>query len=512
MEKVNIETRINGFKLRKEDKDKLVFLSKCIDEAKKTKENYNLAITIDNMPIQYINKYMNCIMKVLKENGITNVVNIDSTRDLRNCCKKIALINFDSDEMSYNLRNSFEDLVKVIGRIFSNNNILIMTSSSSLYGYQSINKSNILDVMPRISFEGYFNDVMEYKRLINRYKNNNINYSLTKEEFHEIYNSIFLDDYIQTFRIADYLYDYSTKNYSTKADVINIKTFDKLIIQEDEEKNRENKSVINLDNLIGLNNIKQELNNLFHYVSFLKENNISREGTYLNMFFLGNPGTGKTMVASIIANKLYELGFIKKMEVIKVIPTDLIGEYVGQTKRKIRDILEKAKGKILFIDEAYLLYNNNYKSGNNPFMQEAIIELLKYMEDVHNITIFAGYKEEMKKIYEANPGIKSRIYKELIFEDYDVQELYQILENTLKEKGFNVSNNLDKYYIQEYIKKVRNEKLFGNARSMKQLAQKLIINHANNYANKKTKEKLVITRMDIPVEQKNNVKEMGFGE
>lgn len=111
---------------------------------------------------------------------------------------------------------------------------------------------------------------------------------------------------------------------------------------------------------------------------------------------------GKTTVARLIAKEFYNNKIIKKNKVIEVLPNDLMGEYVGWTKRKTRDILEKAKGGILFIDEAYQIASTGYSNGN-PYMKEALTELLKYMENPDNIIIFAGYKQEIEDMININP-------------------------------------------------------------------------------------------------------------
>ena len=510
MKKECAKENINKFKLKKEEKEKLLFINDYLHKCNQSKSNYNLVITIDNMPLKDKNRYVDYITKVVECNGIKNISNGFRQRVNHVKSKSIILFNHDEDDIPWNMKHDTEDFIKLISNFFMNKNIVIITSSIPLDELDIYNNSDLLNIMPHVSFHGEYSESEEYRKLIYKYKHNNIDYEIKLDDFNKIVNSIQDNNYVKNYRISDYLYEYSIINSLNKKGV-NIETFDNLLNTEENTDKDNTKDAIDINELVGLDNVKEELKKLFNYVNFIKEHNIDREETYLNMFFLGNPGTGKTMVASIIANKLYELGFIEKNEVVKVIPTDLIGEYVGHTKRKVRDILTKAKGKLLFIDEAYLLYNDSYKGGNNPFMEEAIVELLKYLEDVNNITIFAGYKDEMMKLYQTNPGLKSRIYKEIIFDDYSIDELYHILEKDLNKKGFSIQG-IHKQIIEKYINRIKKEKSFGNARSMKQLAQKLIINHANNYANKRTLEELIITKNDIPSEVIENKKEMGFGE
>ena len=223
------------------------------------------------------------------------------------------------------------------------------------------------------------------------------------------------------------------------------------------------------------------------------------------MFFLGKPGTGKTTVARMYAEKLYELKYINSNNLVEITPNDLMGSYVGQTKETTRKILDKAKDGVLFIDEAYIIDDEIKR--NNTYMKEALIELLKYLEEPKNIVIFAGYEDKMKLLYNSNPGLKSRIYKEIIFEDYKTNELYEILTKDLLSKGLTIEKE-SKEKIIKYIEKLKKDTNFGNARTIKQLSQKMIMNHADK---KLEVETLIIDSTDLPKEEKNNQVRMGFG-
>ena len=489
-----VSEMIKKFKVNKEVKEKLLIFNNCLN-----RKNSNINVIIDNMSVNDIKKYYGYLKKIIISNNcLNNLVNF-SDRDYFKLKNKIVLIDLDCD-LIWKIYENEDYVNKVLGSYVSNNNIVIIISIDKIDKYDSFKKIDIVTYLPCLLFRGEMDEKKEYNLLLNKYKKNNIECKISRNSFIKIYDNIKNNELVNSLKLSDYLYDYSMKSYNfNKNNVVDIKSFAPIIKIDNKNEN------INIDKLIGLDNVKHELNSLFNYAEFLKENHFNQNDTYLNMFFLGNPGTGKTMIANYVADKLYEMGFIKENKIVKVIPTDLIGEYVGHTRRKIRKILDEAKGKVLFIDEAYLLYNGDYKGGNNPFMQEAVVELLKYLENPTNITIMAGYKDKMQAIYKVNPGIKSRIYKEIIFDDYNVKELYQILKNELKEKGLKISSEAT-LGLKNYIKSIKTTASFGNARSIKQLSQKLIINHVNSMKND-----FIISENDIPKEE-YMVKKMGFGD
>ena len=152
------------------------------------------------------------------------------------------------------------------------------------------------------------------------------------------------------------------------------------------------------------------------------------------MIFTGNPGTGKTTVARIIADIFRSLGFLSKGHLVEVSREDLVGGYVGQTAEKTKKIIEQAKGGILFIDEAYTLS----RGGEQDFGKEAIDTLVKGMEDLRKdlVIILAGYTKEMEEFMKKNSGLYSRFPYNIEFADYTSDELLEILNRMVKEKGF----------------------------------------------------------------------------
>ena len=213
------------------------------------------------------------------------------------------------------------------------------------------------------------------------------------------------------------------------------------------------------------------------------------------MLFLGNPGTGKTTVARMLSNILYNLKFIRQNKLIEVSSKDLVAEYVGQTAPKTMEVVNKARGGILFIDEAYSLAVDK----NNSYNAEAIATLIKAMEDYRDdlVVIFAGYTKEMQDFISSNSGIASRIGYTFVFEDYTNEELKKIFTNMMEKSGFIVVQSaLDK--LDNIISKERLKDNFGNARFIRNVYEKTIINHATNTKNIKDKNKLItITEDDI---------------
>lgn len=252
-----------------------------------------------------------------------------------------------------------------------------------------------------------------------------------------------------------------------------------------------------LNNLIGLNDVKKQVNSLISFWKFKnKTSNISSiDGQYFNMFLTGNPGTGKTTVAKILAKILYSFNYIDEDKFIEITPNDLIADYEGQTKTKAREILNQAKGGVLFIDEAYLFLNANNSNGSD-FFREALVELLKYMENPNNIVFFAGYSDSMNNVLNLNTGLKSRVATFINFEDYKIEELIQILILKLKKQNFGIENDaLDK--IKTMFNKIINEKNFGNGRYIDKLITKILMKHAENIDLNISNDLLTISKEDI---------------
>jgi probable Rubsico expression protein CbbX len=185
----------------------------------------------------------------------------------------------------------------------------------------------------------------------------------------------------------------------------------------------------------------------------------------LHMSFTGNPGTGKTTVALRMAQILHRLGYIRKGHLVAVTRDDLVGQYVGHTAPKTREVLKKAMGGVLFIDEAYYLYRPD---NERDYGQEAIEILLQVMENNRDdlVVILAGYKDRMDTFFKSNPGMSSRIAHHIDFPDYSSGELLQIAERMLQAQHYRFGEGAHEAFAQ-YLQRRMQQPHFANARSVR---------------------------------------------
>jgi len=197
----------------------------------------------------------------------------------------------------------------------------------------------------------------------------------------------------------------------------------------------------------------------------------------LHMSFTGSPGTGKTTVGMKMSDILYQLGYIKKGHLLTVTRDDLVGQYIGHTAPRTKEVLKKAMSGVLFIDEAYYLYKPD---NERDYGSEAIEILLQVMENQRDdlVVILAGYKQPMDKFYESNPGLSSRIANHIDFPDYTVAELLQIAKLMLEEQQYQLTPDAE-VALTEYIKKRKEKPLFANARSVKNALDRARMRQAN---------------------------------
>ncbi len=242
-----------------------------------------------------------------------------------------------------------------------------------------------------------------------------------------------------------------------------------------------------LDNdLIGLMPVKTRIKEIaaLLLVERVRQNlDLATTKPVLHMSFTGRPGTGKTTVAKKISEILHKLGYLRKGHVVTVTRDDLVGQYVGHTAPKTKEMIKRAQGGVLFIDEAYYLY----KSGNErDYGAESIEILLQDMESQRDgfLVIFAGYKEQMDIFYRSNPGLYSRVAHHIDFPDYTNRELMQIANLFLAEQNYAFSEQASTAF-QDYIVRRRSLPFFANARSIRNALDRIRLRQANRLFSKK---------------------------
>ncbi|MDA9793000.1 AAA family ATPase [Bacteriovoracaceae bacterium] len=231
----------------------------------------------------------------------------------------------------------------------------------------------------------------------------------------------------------------------------------------------------NKSKFIGQENAKNTLDEIISNALLNKEKEkrgMDITSVSFHSAFIGNPGTGKTTFARYFSEKVKEVGFLSKGHFIECSRTDLVAGYVGQTAMKTKELFEKALGGILFIDEAYSLYD---ESGSHNFGQEAIDTLIKLMEDHKNdiIVIFAGYEEEMREFLNSNPGLKSRVPNQIMFEDFSSSELKEIFNMFLENSNYLMKPEDIDFSVEQILKEKRG-KSFGNGRVVRNIFERIV--------------------------------------
>ena len=271
--------------------------------------------------------------------------------------------------------------------------------------------------------------------------------------------------------------------------------------QEEAPKEPETDPMEELDGLVGLTTIKHDVKELMAFVKIQKmreEAGLKAVPVSLHLVFTGNPGTGKTTVARIIARLYKQIGVLQKGQLIEVDRSGLVAGYVGQTALKTQEQIQKALGGVLFIDEAYALAQKD-----DAFGQEAINTLLKAMEDHRKdlVVIVAGYTKPMEKFIDSNPGLKSRFNKYIEFPDYTIDELMEIFELNCKKYDYVIEEDAKKQVRARLVsKKMQMQENFANAREVRNMFEDIITNQARRVAameNPTHDDMMKITIMDL---------------
>lgn len=259
-----------------------------------------------------------------------------------------------------------------------------------------------------------------------------------------------------------------------------------------------------LNQLVGLDRVKHKVNDLiaFQKVQLLrKARGLHSPKSTMHLAFTGNPGTGKTTVARIVGRIYRKLGLLSKGHFMEVSRTDLIAGYQGQTAHKVKEVIEKAKGGVLFIDEAYSITENDH---SDSYGRECLTELTKALEDYREdlVVIVAGYTEPMRQFFESNPGLKSRFNTFIEFDDYDVNELLDILKSMSEAEDYIVTDSAIDLLSKSFTNVVQTSKSeFANGRFVRNIFESMVMNHARRIVkldSPSLNELKELTNSDVP--------------
>ena len=256
-----------------------------------------------------------------------------------------------------------------------------------------------------------------------------------------------------------------------------------------------------LDELIGLGSVKQEVRSLANFVKLQKEREakgLKTAKVSYHLVFYGSPGTGKTTVARIVGRIYKDLGVLKKGHTVETDRAGLCAQYVGQTGPKTDSVIVKALDGVLFIDEAYSLVPEG--GSGNDFGQEAISTILKRMEDYRDrlVVIVAGYKDEMQRFIDSNPGLQSRFNRYIDFPDYTAGELTDIFKMYMRKNEYTMGSEAEAF-LKSALENVvaHKDRNFGNARYARNVFEKSIQAQANRLADTKSLSKSQLTELTI---------------
>ena len=256
-----------------------------------------------------------------------------------------------------------------------------------------------------------------------------------------------------------------------------------------------------LDELIGLNSVKEEVRSLANFVKLQKQREakgLKTAKVSYHLVFYGSPGTGKTTVARIIGRIYKDLGVLKKGHTVETDRGGLVAKYMGQTALKTDTVVQQALDGVLFIDEAYALVPEG--DNGQDYGQEAIATLLKRMEDYRDrlVVIIAGYKDEMQRFIDSNPGLQSRFNRYIDFPDYSAEELAEIFKMYMKKNQYTLAPDAETYLKEQFGYAVAHKnRNFGNARYARNVFEKAIQQQANRLAGRSNLSDRELTELTV---------------
>ena len=436
--------------------------------------NYNIIIhNNSDYPSETKNKLVEFLYKLLKNNNIIEkgyeFITID---DIGKKEIKSDLIIIDSEKILSDFDEHRDKIIGMINKL--KDKVFIIIDKNYCMGEVNALFSKYFDwffQIDKISEENkrdYINDILKKNQITFSNGCNYIN-ELIREPFFIVkskMNHVILQCKINNIELID---DMVAEKYLKDG---------KDKINKNKEKSQETvknyEQNLNFNSLIGINNIKEEINKIVNYVKICKKRKSNLP--MLHMCFTGNPGTGKTTVARIIGKIFKEEKILSKGEFVEIHGRDLVGQYVGWTAKEVKKCVNRAKGGILFIDEAYSL--NSDRKGS--FEDEAIATLIKEMEDNRNdlCVILAGYQNEMNDLIKRNPGFESRIQFYIDFPNYDEENLYAIFKNLAKKEKYKISSQVKECLIDDFKHKKINP-TFSNGRYVRNIYEKIKIEQAN---------------------------------
>ena len=407
--------------------------------------------------------------------------------------------NEDSDAEGYSNTNSSNDLKTA----FENYMFLLRQNLDDLkkYNYENMVLSLNTEILENIINYNKFNDVLSKENLKIINEDMFGDGSAFNTDYMEVLSDIFSndkkgidegsidnsnqgtqDDTLQKFK-KDLENSYSyNPNASEKSEENKEEKFEEVEEENVEEEESLEDILAKLNSLVGLENVKSDVNSLINLIQIRKireERGIKQPDMSLHLVFSGNPGTGKTTVARLLGEIYSKLGILSKGHLVETDRSGLVAGYVGQTAIKTQDKIKEALGGILFIDEAYAL---SASKGENDFGEEAIDTILKAMEDNRDdfIVIVAGYPKLMDEFLHSNPGLESRFNKHLFFDDYTPQELFDIFVSMEEKSSLKLDKKAEKFLKGHFedVYKCRGDN-FANGRYVRNIFEKALSNQAD---------------------------------